>query len=154
MEHTPPPFFKRGPAPLVRLAFFASLSFALLVLDARFRYADGLRNALAYAVYPLQVIATAPVALAERVAGYFGTQAQLKEENASLRARLLEASQSAQREEPMKAEAAQLRRLIGAAERLPVQATPAEILYNGRDPYSRKVVIDRGTQHGLKLGSP
>ena len=30
MEHSPPPFFKRGPAPLVRLFFFASLSLALL----------------------------------------------------------------------------------------------------------------------------
>ena len=29
MDHTPPPFFKRGPAPLVRLFFFASLSLAL-----------------------------------------------------------------------------------------------------------------------------
>lgn len=154
MEHTPPPFFKRGPAPLVRLAFFASLSFALLVLDARFRYAEGLRSVLALAVYPLQVAATAPVLLAERIAVYFGSQTKLSEENAALRARLLEASQSAQREAAASAEAAQLRRLVGAAERLPVQSAPAEILYNSRDPYSRKVVIDRGAQHGLKLGSP
>ena len=34
MEHSPPPFFKRGPAPLVRLFFFASLSLALLVIFA------------------------------------------------------------------------------------------------------------------------
>ncbi len=154
MEHSPPPFFKRGPAPLVRLAFFASLSFALLVLDARFRYAEGLRSVLALAVYPLQVVATAPVLLAERIAVYFGSQAQLNEENAELRARLLEASQSAQREAAARAEAAQLRRMIGAAERLPVQSMPAEILYNSRDPYARKIVIDRGAQHGLALGSP
>ena len=36
MEHSPPPFFKRGPAPLVRLFFFASLSLALLVIDVLF----------------------------------------------------------------------------------------------------------------------
>ena len=54
MEHSPPPFFNRGPAPLVRLAFFASLSLALLVLDARFRYTEGLRSVLALARYPLQ----------------------------------------------------------------------------------------------------
>jgi len=154
MEHSPPPFFKRGPAPLVRLAFFASLSFALLVLDARFRYAEGLRSVLALAVYPLQLVASAPMALGGRIAGYFGSQAQLEAENDALRARLLDTSQSAQREEAARAEAAQLRRLIGAADRLPVQSTPAEILYNGRDPYARKVVIDRGSQHGLKLGSP
>ena len=54
MEHTPPPFFVRGPAPLVRLAFFASLSLTLLVLDARFRYAENLRSVLSLAAYPLQ----------------------------------------------------------------------------------------------------
>ena len=63
MEHSPPPFFNRGPAPLVRLAFFASLSLALLVLDARFRYTEGLRSVLALAVYPLQSLAMLPVAL-------------------------------------------------------------------------------------------
>ena len=61
MEHTPPPFFKRGPAPLVRLFFFASLSLALLVIDARFRYVEGLRGWLALAAYPLQRAATAPI---------------------------------------------------------------------------------------------
>ena len=154
MEHTPPPFFSRGPAPLVRLAFFASLSFALLVLDARFRYTESLRGVLALAVYPLQVLATLPAELGERIAGYFASQSQLREENAELRARLLGASRDAQRYESARAEADELRRLIGAGERLKLQATPAEILYNGRDPYARKVVIDKGATHGVRAGSP
>jgi rod shape-determining protein MreC len=154
MEHTPPPFFKRGPAPLVRLFFFASLSLALLVLDARFRYAEGLRSVLALAAYPLQRAATAPVDLLGAVGSYFSTQAQLFEENAALRARNLALSQAAQRYETAEAEAAQLRRLIGAAEKLPVKATPAEILYAGRDPYSHKVFINLGAQQGVKPGSP
>ncbi len=154
MEHTPPPFFKRGPAPLVRLAFFASLSLALLVLDARFRYTEGLRSVLALAVYPLQGLATAPLALAERVSGFFASQSALREENAELRARLLDTSQAAQRHEAAQAEAVQLRRLIGAAERRALKATPAEILYSGRDPYARKVVLDKGTRHGVRAGSP
>ncbi len=154
MDHTPPPFFNRGPAPLVRLAFFASLSLALLVLDARFRYTEGLRSVLALAVYPLQALATLPEALAERVSGYFASQVQLREENSELRAKLLAASQAAQRFEAAQAEAAQLRRLIGAAERLPIKSMPAEILYNGRDPYSRKVVIDKGSQNGVRAGAP
>jgi len=154
MEHTPPPFFNRGPAPLVRLAFFATLSLALLVLDARFRYAESLRSVLAYAVYPLQALATLPAALSERVSGYFVSQSQLREENIQLRAKLLGASQTAQRYEAALAENGQLRRLTGAAERLPLKAMPAEILYNGRDPYARKVVIDRGSQGGVDAGSP
>ena len=154
MEHSPPPFFNRGPAPLVRLAFFASLSFALLVLDARFRYTEGLRSVIALAVHPLQTLATVPAALAERVTGYFASQTQLREENADLRAKLLSSSQTAQRYEAAQAETGQLRRLIGAAERLPLKATAAEILYNGRDPYARKVVIDKGSQSGVSAGSP
>jgi rod shape-determining protein MreC len=154
MEHTPPPFFNRGPAPLVRLAFFASLSLALLVLDARFHYTEGLRSVLALAVYPLQTLATMPAALGERIAGYFASQSQLRDENGELRAKLLGASQAAQRFESAQAETAQLRRLIGAADRLPLKSTPAEILYNGRDPYSRKVVIDKGSQNGIGAGSP
>lgn len=154
MEHTPPPFFKRGPAPLVRLFFFASLSLALLVLDARFRYAEGLRGALALVAYPLQRAATAPVDLLSTVGDYFSTQAHLFEENAALRAKNLALSQAAQRFETAEAEAAQLRRLIGAAAKLEVKATPAEILYAGRDPYSHKVFINLGDQQGVKPGSP
>lgn len=154
MEHTPPPFFKRGPAPLVRLFFFASLSLALLVLDARFRYAEAVREALALIAYPLQRAATAPMELVEGIAGHFSTQARLLEENAALRAKALAYSQDAQRYEAAAAEAAQLRRLIGAAERLQRRATPAEILYAGRDPYSHKVVVDRGATHGVEPGSP
>ena len=99
MEHSPPPFFNRGPAPLVRLAFFASLSFALLVLDARFHYTESLRSVLALAVYPLQVVATLPAALGERIAGYFSSQVQLRDENTELRAKLLDTSLRAQRYE-------------------------------------------------------
>jgi rod shape-determining protein MreC len=69
MEHSPPPFFRRGPAPLVRLFFFASLSLALLVVDARFRYVEGLRSTLALVAYPLQLVATAPFYIFENVSG-------------------------------------------------------------------------------------
>jgi rod shape-determining protein MreC len=154
VEHSPPPFFKRGPAPLVRLFFFASLSLALLVLDARFRYAEGVRGVLALAAYPLQRAATAPVDFLRTVGDYFSTQAQLFEDNANLRAKNLALAQAAQRYETAEAEAAQLRRLIGAADKLAVKSTPAEILYAGRDPYSHKIFINLGERQGVKPGSP
>jgi rod shape-determining protein MreC len=154
MDHTPPPFFKRGPAPLVRLFFFASLSLALLVIDARFRYAEGLRTWLALAAYPLQRAATAPIELFFSVGSFFSTQAHLVQENELLRAKALAAAQDAQRYEAAQAEAAQLRKLIGAQERLEVRAIPAEVMYNGRDPYAHKLFIDRGATQGVRPGSP
>jgi rod shape-determining protein MreC len=154
MDHTPPPFFKRGPAPLVRLFFFASLSLALLVIDARFRYAEGLRAWLALAAYPLQRAATAPIDLVSAVGRFFSTQAQLVAENERLRAKALAHSQDAQRYEAAQAEAEQLRRLAGAQQRLPVRVITAEVMYNGRDPYAHKLFIDRGAAHGVRPGSP
>jgi rod shape-determining protein MreC len=155
MEHTPPPFFKRGPAPVVRLMFFALLSMALIVLDARFRYADGLRSALTLATQPLQMAALAPAAAARRIAAFFASQSQLAEENAELRAKLLEATLAAQRLESEAAEAARLKRLMGAAERVQgASAAPAEIVYSARDPFARRVFVDKGSREGVLAGSP
>src|SRR6185503_12936918 len=118
MDHTPPPFFKRGPAPLVRLFFFASLSLALLVVDARFRYVDGLRSWLALAAYPLQRAATFPIDVAMGVGGYFSTQATLIEENERLRAQALANMQDAQRYNALLADTEELRRVLGAVDKL------------------------------------
>ena len=154
MDHTPPPFFKRGPAPLVRLFFFATLSLAILVIDARFRYVEGLRSWLALAAYPIQRAALLPFEVGERVAGYFSTQTRLVAENERLRAKALEYSQDAQRFQAAQAEAAELRRLIGAGERLDASSVPAEVLYVSRDPYAQKVFVDRGGLAGIRPGSP
>lgn len=153
MEHTPPPFFRRGPAPVVRLAFFASLSFALLILDARFRYVDGLRDVLALAAYPFQKAATAPITLMRSTAEFFVTQAQLRSENSALRAELLDAARDAQRYRTASAELAQLRRANEMRERFERQTIPAEVLYSGRDPYDYKVILDKGRQHAVTAGS-
>src|SRR5206468_7862284 len=52
----------------------------------------------------------------------------------------------------LRSENAQLRRLLEARERLPRESTLAEILYQGRDPFSRKVIIDKGRQQGIRPG--
>ena len=154
MEHTPPAFFNRGPAPVVRLTFFALLSLALIVLDARFRYTEGLRGALAVATQPFQVAASAPVAAVRRAADFCASQSQLSAENVELRTKLAEARLAAQRFEAAAAEGSRLKQLMGAAERFPGSAAPAEILYNGRDPFSRRVLVDKGTRDGVRPGSP
>ena len=152
MEHAPPPFFRRGPAPLVRLVFFASLSVALLVLDARFKYAETLRSLIAYAAYPLQQVATAPSDFAARLSEFFATHAALQRENAELRAKLIGSSQAALRYEATAAELEQLRRINGARERLEYKSTPIEVLYSGRDPFARKLLVDKGASDGIVAG--
>jgi rod shape-determining protein MreC len=137
---------------VVRLGFFVSLAVLLMVLDARFRYAEAVRETLAFLAYPLQRIALAPSELLGGASGFFTTQVALKQENEQLKSKELVAASDLLTVEALRAENAQLRRLLEARERIPRPATPAEILYQGRDPFSRRVVIDKGSRQGIEAG--
>ena len=152
MEYAPPPFFKQGPSALARLATFAFLSIALLVLDARFKLLEQVRFAFALVLYPLQVAARAPGDVASNFSGYMGRQQNLLSENVRLERDKLETARSLMRSAQLEAENANLRALLAMRERLPVVAVPAEMLSDARDPFTRKVVIDKGTLAKVRAG--
>src|SRR3972149_4605496 len=154
MEYAPPPFFKRGPAPLVRLLLCALLSVALLIADARYRYLDGIRQIVAIVVYPLQRLAGAPGAMLDRIGEFFVSQSALRTENTRLAEQNLQSAATLQKYNALATENAHLRELLGARERFPASTVAAEVLYPGRDPFTRKVIIDKGLQHDIKAGQP
>jgi rod shape-determining protein MreC len=154
MEHQPPPFFKTGPTPLARLLIFSALSLALLATDARFKYLSVMREVVSVIVYPLQRIAGAPAAILQRAAEFFVTQASLRDENERLRRQHLADAASLQRLQSLETENAHLRGLLAASERVGAKTIAAEILYAARDPFSRKIIVDRGSQHEVKSGQP
>jgi rod shape-determining protein MreC len=63
-------------------------------------------------------------------------------------------AQHLQQRQLLAAENAHLRGLLAAAERVPVKSLMAEILYDTRDPFTRKIVLNRGAQSGVKAGQP
>ena len=152
MEHSPPPFFKTGPTPLARLLIFAALSTGLLIADARLNLLNPLRQVAAAIVYPLQRIATAPASIARRVADFFVTHSSLREDNARLAQENFSNAALLLQLKGLAAENAQLRALIAARDRLQVKALAAEVLYTARDPFSRKVIIDKGQQDSVRAG--
>lgn len=152
MEHSP--FFKTGPTPLARLLIFAALSLAFLLADARFNYLATLRQVAAVIVYPFQRLATAPLSIVQRVGEFFVTQGALRGENTRLARENFENGALLQQLEALRAENAQLRELHGARARPDIQFTAAEVLYAARDPFARKVVIDRGARDEVRAGQP
>jgi rod shape-determining protein MreC len=152
MEYSPPPFFKRGPGLLTRFGFFALMSIALLVADARFGYVDIARNALAAVVNPFQRLFALPADGLSRVGEFFVTSAQLRRENDQLRRDALNNAAALQTQRAVAAENDNLRQLLGMSKRLERSSTAAEILHAPRDPFARRVVVDRGAQHGLRPG--
>ncbi len=148
----PPPFFKRGPAPLARLAFFLALSALLLVLDLRYHTLEWTRQAVAIAVYPLQRLAYAPAEASGSVAGYLTTLVAAEKENAALRRRQLDDSRLLLRQNALEQENRHLRALLEMKQRQTVPSQVAEIIYSASDPFSRRVIIDKGTQAGIVAG--
>jgi len=154
MEHTPPPLFRTGPTPLARLMMFVMLSAVLLIADARFNYLTMLRQVTAVILYPLQRLAAAPAAIGGRISDFFVTHSALRRDNERLSGQNLELAMAAQRTDALHKENAHLRGLLGVREQVPVPSIAAEILYAARDPFARKVMIDRGLQHDIASGSP
>ncbi len=150
--HQPPPFFKRGPAPLARLAFFLAISLALLVTDLRFRTLEWLRLGVATAIYPLQQAGEMPVEMIGGLGSYFTSLEALKKENADLRHRQLATANLLLRQEHLELENTRLRALLDMKARQPAEGRVAEILYAARDPFSRRVIIDKGLQQGIAAG--
>ncbi len=154
MEHQPPPFFRTGPSPLARLFIFTLLSLALLGADARLKYLDTVRQVASVIIYPLQRIAGAPFSIVQRTSEFFTTQGSLQAENAKLAQDNLTHMAQLQQLSSLKTENEHLRKLLGTSQRLTSRTSFAEVLYAARDPFSRKIVIDQGSQNDVQAGQP
>ena len=154
MEYSPPPLFKQGAPARVKVTVFACISVALLVLDARVHMLDLVRKAAGTVLYPLQMIALVPRDASANMGSYFSTLSSLQQEVRELKSAQVAAAAQLQQAQLQMTENAQLRKLMGAREHLPVKSMMSEILYDARDPATRKVVLDRGTRQGVALGLP
>jgi rod shape-determining protein MreC len=154
MDSQPPPFFKRGPAPLARLSFYAMLSLALLFFDSRFQTLELLRQSVSLFTYPVQQVVQAPIDFFRKSSEYFSTLSNLEQENTLLRRARLVSAETLLRTQQIEAENQRLRRLLEVREQQKISGRVAQIIYAPRDPFSRRVVVDKGQQDRLSAGLP
>ena len=154
LDRDPPPFFRQGPSALSKLAVCSALALFLMVADSRFKVMQPLRVALATVLYPAQWLALRPVMLYQSVSQYFSslTDVQAAQEATNKKHNLQ--SQRANQVEQLSLENTRLRKLLGLRERLQSPGMAAQVIYDAADPYSRKVVIDKGMADHVVLGSP
>jgi rod shape-determining protein MreC len=154
MEYSPPPLFKQGAPARVKVTVFALLSIALLVVDARFHALTLVRQVAATVLYPFQMAALMPRDAVANMGDYFSSISALQKEVRDLKSQQVAMAQAMQQAQLQTVENAQLRRLMDAREHLPVRSMMSEILYDARDPSTRRVVLDRGGRAGVKPGLP
>lgn len=154
MIHDPPPFFHRGPSPLARLTFFSLVAIAIMIADHRFGALEAVRLSLSVLVHPLQQAAAAPGAMFGRLADYFASQDRLLKENQELKAKLLAYAADAQRAQLLATEQQHLAAMSEGRSRYATDGVLAEVLSYGRNPFTRKLVLDKGLAQGVQSGMP
>jgi len=154
MQYSPPSFFKQGPDVWVRLVFFSLLSIVLLIVDARFQTLDVVRQTVAVALYPFQRAVLLPGALWNETTVFFESKSEFQREADDLARQRIEMSQVTTRATQLAEENAQLRRMLGASARVRVPSVLVEVLYEVRDAFSRRLIVDKGSNHGLAAGMP
>ena len=152
MDYGPPPLFNQGVSARARLAFFSFLAIALIIIDSRVRMLETVRVGLGVVLYPVQRAHLVPSQVADTVADYFISVTT--RENEQLKRKQFETSQSLQQARELAVENERLRKLLGARERLGNAAVLADVLYESRDRFARKLVINVGINDGVRAGSP
>ncbi|PIT78494.1 rod shape-determining protein MreC [Limnohabitans sp. JirII-29] len=154
LDRSPPAFFKQGPSAISKLLFFSALSVLLMVADVRFGVTQPIRAVLSVALYPVQWLALRPQMMAEYSSDYMQARDVAQAAERQARQQLLVQAQRSGQVEQLALENRQLRELLGLRERLSTTGVAAEVLYDAADPYTRKLIVDKGMTHGVKASSP
>ena len=154
LDRTPPPFFRQGPSALSKLTVFSALALFLMVADTRFKITQPLRVVVATALRPVQWVAMQPIHWAQNGGKYFEALQTSQSSEEATRQKLGLQSQRANQVEQLTLENTRLRNLLALKERLTTPAQAAQVLYDAADPYTRKVIIDKGLANGVATGSP
>lgn len=147
-----PAFFARGPSAFARLVFFSALSITLMATDSRLQYLGGLRQNLVAALHPVEVLANAPMQLYDATHEYFSTHHHLLNENKQLKQQVLKQNIDLQRLNTLALENKHLRELLQTNQALVETSVIGEIMHVGRDPFTKKVIVNRGEKHLVSAG--
>jgi rod shape-determining protein MreC len=102
----------------------------------------------------MQWLALRPGLIAGEAADFIDKVQSADAVHTGLVEKLRQQSARAYQVEQLELENRRLRALLDLRPTLAVSGTAAQVLYDAADPYTRKVVIDRGQAHDVKLGAP
>lgn len=137
-----------------RLLVYALLAIILMALDYRGGYVAQVRDRSTALIEPAVLVIEAPFAFGRRMGEELRSRHQLQDAIA----RLERESQIHQARlmllDELHTENAELRRLLEASGRLEVDYRAAELMNIDLNPYSHRVLINRGRRDGLAPGQP
>ena len=154
LAQTPPPLFKQGSSARVRLLVAAFTALVLINLDANFRFLEKIRSVVFTVLNPIVELILLPRDGLIFISDHISTISSLNNRLFRLEQEQALNSEALLVLEQLKNENADLRKLLNLKSKFSNSSTAAEIRYKLPDPYSKRIVIDRGSRDQIKIGQP
>lgn len=146
--------FTHDSVPVYRMLLCVLIAGLLMFGDLRWQRMEAVRERLTTVVAPIQWLVSLPSEVLDWATLAFSDQRRLLEENRRLREQILSLSHRVQRMNSLTAENIRLRELLDAAPQAEIPYITAELLSLDPDPFTHRMVIDRGRRDGVYPGQP
>jgi rod shape-determining protein MreC len=140
------------PALGLRLLGLVVISILLMFFDNRDNHLDKVRRAIGAAVYPIHVIADAPVRFWRWLGDSTTSRSELDLELTRLKGELLQTNVRLQKLNALEAENARLKAMLDARGKVRDRTRVAEIMSVDANPFSHSLVINVGIRDGATDG--
>ena len=131
---------------------YGLLAVVLMAMDHRGKYVPRVRSLAEYAVEPVYHLVAWPVNAVSYLHEQFQGRSALRSENERLQRLLLGQQAALQKMQALERENERLRALFEGAQSQPYEYRFAELLQVDLDPFSHRVLIDRGARDGVQAG--
>ena len=153
LERSAPPTFRQGLSTTSKTLLLGLLAVLLMAADHRLHISQPVRSGVALVLSPLQWVSLQPVNAVNALTRYFGNLEEAQDAALSFQTRTIAQAQRLQQVEQLSQENAHLRQLLDLRSQVAGPAKAVQVLYDTSDPYTQRVVVDRGLMAGIAPGS-
>lgn len=153
IERSAPPIFRRGLSVTSKLILLGLLSIVLMAADHRLQISQPIRSGVALILAPLQWLSLQTGRAIDATTQYFSNLAQAQDAAQTYQSKTIAQAQRLQQVEQLSQENAHLRQLLDLRVQMAGPSKAVQVLYETADPYTRRVVVDRGQLAGIVHGS-
>ena len=144
IERSAPPIFRQGLSSTSKMLLLGLLSILLMAADHRLQISQPIRSGVALVLSPLQWLSLQPGRAFVAMGQYFGNLEEAQDAAQSYQSRTIAQAQRLQQVEQLGQENAHLRQLLDLRVQIAGPSKAVQVLYDTADPYTRRVVVDRG----------
>jgi len=154
LSQSPPPLFKQGLPARLRMLIAVIAAIGMLYSDLHFGMLKPLRQGLTMVLYPIEQLLILPRDAVIWFVRYASTASDIVGQRVTLERKEIENSDSLLQVEQLRIENESLRTLLDLRKSVKHKTLTAQISHETRDAFSNRIVIDRGSQHGVAPGHP